>query len=243
MKIHTIKKGETLWQIAQSHKLTLDELMDANPQITNPNQIYIGDKVFIPEKETRPQPPKCPPGCRPIRPQPRAEEATADYTDFELDSDYAAMPVSSKYYSYERPTTPKEETHYTDKYRSKYEMDYVSPEGDRYHCHCHEYDDDDMDNWKPTQSKPYVHTVKKGDTLYKIARTNGFTVDQLLKVNPQLTEDKIIYPGDKVFIPSRDMLAQIPMPLEGAGSKELIDYLEGEDYYLVCPYCGHKMRR
>ena len=229
MKIHTIKKGETLWQIAQSHKLTLDELMDANPQITNPNQIYIGDKVFIPEKDTRPQPPKCPPGCRPVRPQPRAEEAAASYSDFELESDYAAMPVSSNYY--------------TDKYRSKYEMDYVSPEGDRYHCHCHEYDDDEMDNWRPSQSKPYVHTVKKGDTLYKIAKDNGFTVQQLLTVNPQLTEDKIIYPGDKVFIPSRDMLAQIPMPLSGSSNRELMDYLEGDEYYLVCPYCGHKMRR
>ena len=101
MKIHTVKKGETLWQIAKSHNLTLDELMDANPQITNPNQIYIGDKIFIPQKGNRPQPPsQCPPGCRPIAPQPRAEQAAASYTDYEAESDYAAMPVSSNYYTY-----------------------------------------------------------------------------------------------------------------------------------------------
>lgn len=235
MKIHTIKKGETLWQIAQTNQLTLDQLMEANPQITNPNQIYIGDKIFIPEKETRPQPPaQCPPGCRPVRPQPRAEQASASYddyasyADYEAASDYAAMPVSSNNYTYEKPAETTQ-TYYTDKYR--------------YRCRCHEYDKPDMDFWEKPQSKPYVYTIKKGDTLYKIAKENGFTVEQLLKVNPQLTEDKIIYPGDKVFIPSRDIIAQIPMPLTTEEQLDFLDFMETDDYYFVCPHCGYKMKR
>lgn len=242
MKIHTVKKGDTLWQIAKTHNVTLDELMDANPQITNPNQIYIGDKIFIPRRGTRPQPPtQCPSGCVPVRPQPRTETSTAAAAlDYET-SDYAAMPVSSKYYTYQTPSAEKEEHYYTDKYQAKRST--KCPEGYYYHCHCHEYEDNADDNWECSQSKPFVYTVQKGDTLYKIAKANGFTVEQLLAANPHLSEDKVIYPGDKVFIPSRNMMAQIPMPLMAEDDMELSDYYETEKFYFICPHCGYKVRK
>ncbi len=45
---YTVRKGDTLWDIARSHGVSLQSLIAANPQIKNPNLIYPGDKVHIP---------------------------------------------------------------------------------------------------------------------------------------------------------------------------------------------------
>ncbi|QHE51249.1 L,D-transpeptidase family protein [Pontibacillus sp. HMF3514] len=44
---HTIKKGETLSQIAQDYRISLSSLLGAN-QIPNPNLIYPGQVITIP---------------------------------------------------------------------------------------------------------------------------------------------------------------------------------------------------
>lgn len=43
-----------------------------------------------------------------------------------------------------------------------------------------------------------VHTVVKGDTLYKIATANKLTVEKLMALNPKLTS--AINPGDKIYL-------------------------------------------
>lgn len=43
-----MKKGDTLWGIAQRWGVSLQALIAANPGIKNPNLIYPGDKVVIP---------------------------------------------------------------------------------------------------------------------------------------------------------------------------------------------------
>lgn len=46
--VYIVKKGDTLWGIAQRHGVTLRALIAANPQIKNPNLIYPGDRVVLP---------------------------------------------------------------------------------------------------------------------------------------------------------------------------------------------------
>ncbi len=60
MNYHTVKKGESLWQIANMHNISLQALIDANPQIEDPNEITVGAKILIPECEdwTIPEPPQ-----------------------------------------------------------------------------------------------------------------------------------------------------------------------------------------
>lgn len=45
---YTIKKGNNLSTIARRNGITLDALLDANPDITDPNKISIGQKIQIP---------------------------------------------------------------------------------------------------------------------------------------------------------------------------------------------------
>lgn len=47
-KEYIVVKGDTLSRIAARLGLSLKELMDANPHISNKNRINIGDKILLP---------------------------------------------------------------------------------------------------------------------------------------------------------------------------------------------------
>lgn len=46
--VHTVSPGDTLWKISVWYQVGLSEIIAANPQFKNPNLIYPGDKVTIP---------------------------------------------------------------------------------------------------------------------------------------------------------------------------------------------------
>mgnify|MGYP003342864100 CR=1 FL=1 len=46
-KVHIVRKGDTLWAIARDNGMSLEKLISLNPQISNPNRIYAGDKVYL----------------------------------------------------------------------------------------------------------------------------------------------------------------------------------------------------
>ena len=47
MKIHMVKQGDTLYLIAKKYNVPLEELIKANPEIGNPDELAIGTKVKI----------------------------------------------------------------------------------------------------------------------------------------------------------------------------------------------------
>jgi len=48
---YTVSSGDTLWKIALKTETGVQELIDANPQLANPNQINPGQKINVPVKE------------------------------------------------------------------------------------------------------------------------------------------------------------------------------------------------
>lgn len=44
---YMVGKGDTLWAIARRFGLTLEKLIELNPQIKNPNRIYAGERVRV----------------------------------------------------------------------------------------------------------------------------------------------------------------------------------------------------
>ncbi len=46
--VYTVKSGDTLSKIASKYKVTVDQILQANPKITNPNKIKPGDLITIP---------------------------------------------------------------------------------------------------------------------------------------------------------------------------------------------------
>ena len=51
------------------------------------------------------------------------------------------------------------------------------------------------------ESAAAVYIVRKGDTLWGIAKRYGVSLTALIAVNPQIKNPNLIYPGDRVRIP------------------------------------------
>lgn len=49
---HTVAKGDTMWKLAVKYQVGTSEIIDANPQISNPNLIYPGQVLTIPQLDT-----------------------------------------------------------------------------------------------------------------------------------------------------------------------------------------------
>ena len=49
---HTVAKGDTLWKLAVKYEVGTREIINANPQVQNPDLIYPGQVLTIPETDT-----------------------------------------------------------------------------------------------------------------------------------------------------------------------------------------------
>lgn len=65
MNYHIVQPGDSLWSISQAHGCSLQALLAANPQISNPNNITVGARINLPDGCT---PESTPPPARPDRP-------------------------------------------------------------------------------------------------------------------------------------------------------------------------------
>lgn len=45
---YTVQSGDSLWKIAVKYQVGVSELISLNPQLKNPNLIYVGQKIYIP---------------------------------------------------------------------------------------------------------------------------------------------------------------------------------------------------
>lgn len=58
MRIHIVRSGDTLWKLAKRYNVPLQRLIDANPEIQDPNRLEVGMKIRIPTGGVPVRPPK-----------------------------------------------------------------------------------------------------------------------------------------------------------------------------------------
>ncbi|MEH7613137.1 SafA/ExsA family spore coat assembly protein, partial [Gottfriedia acidiceleris] len=56
MRIHIVIKGDTLKSIAQKYNIDYEEIVKLNAQLSNPDMIYPGMKIKVPERGEKPAP-------------------------------------------------------------------------------------------------------------------------------------------------------------------------------------------
>ncbi len=94
---HIVQQGEYLALIARNYGTTVQAILWANPQVTNPNRIYSGQTIFVPFGAQPPAPPP-PPPPPPSTPPPAACRAwhyvTPGQTMFAISRWYGVDPFA-----------------------------------------------------------------------------------------------------------------------------------------------------
>ncbi len=49
---HTVVRGDTMWKLAVKYQVGTSEIISANPQVQNPDLIYPGQVLTIPDGST-----------------------------------------------------------------------------------------------------------------------------------------------------------------------------------------------
>jgi LysM repeat protein len=118
MAILTIQKGQTLSGIAKSNGTTVDALLKANPSIKDPNKIYAGASLSLPDA---PKTPLVSPGASGAPQSPTGTPTTPVTTRVDQMGSSGASPVPTKstLYGAEVPTS----TSMLSQYRSELGLD------------------------------------------------------------------------------------------------------------------------
>ena len=91
--VHTIKKGDTLYQLSRYYNVTINEIMRANANV-NVYNLQVGDQICIPTRRPVPQPgpmpipgPNRPQGPGPVRPPMPGNPSLIQPRNMEVDED------------------------------------------------------------------------------------------------------------------------------------------------------------
>ena len=230
-----VKRGESLWSIAQMQSVGLQELIAVNPQIKDPNFIMVGEKILLPPGASHidvpghPMPPRPNmPGMlpRPNTPGPQhtpcAAAAAAETTEEAAESIAVMGRMPECNDNDDNSNNEHEET---------------TPEHD---CGCQQ---DDLCKRLAALPRPLIYIVRRGDTLSHIAECFEVPLPELLRVNPQVRNPDLIHPGDKIFIPRpRTVIMPPPMhPNHPMHPGRLQPRFHNVDNETTCPHCGRKL--
>ena len=87
------------------------------------------------------------------------------------------------------------------RYRFEFWEDWSGYEGGLTEVDVSETQTNEMAESKQENREATVYIVKKGDTLWGIARRYGVALTALIAANPQIKNPNLIYTGDRVTIP------------------------------------------
>ncbi|MGE5509011.1 MAG: LysM peptidoglycan-binding domain-containing protein [Chitinophagales bacterium] len=180
--IHTVARGETLYLLARRYGTTVAALQGANPQLTNPNVLAIGQQLCIPPMTPPPPGTPTPPAC----PSGVFRTVVAGETLWEISAGYGAtveqfrrvnpqIGTGTTIYPGQRLCVPEE-------FAVPTAPSPVGPE-------------------PPDCRGGTLAIVKAGDTLTGLATRFGVELSAIIRANPQITDPNVLVVGQYVCIP------------------------------------------
>ncbi|MDO4542026.1 MAG: SafA/ExsA family spore coat assembly protein [Bacillota bacterium] len=170
---YIVQPGDTLYEIAKLYHVSLESLIDANPQIQNPDLIYPGQKISVPVGDT---------------------ECTC-YLVKEGDSLYKIARIYGISVGAIMQNNPQIQN---PNYIEAGWVLMIPIQGKL--CNSREDDCWDDSEERASLAEPRFYKVEKGDTLFSIARRFGLTVPQIMAANPCVKEEDMIYAGETLLL-------------------------------------------
>ena len=218
---YTVQPGDTMFSIARRFNVPLDELIAANPQIPNPNLIFPGQIVCVPEFA-------CPPNTFPYTVQPGDSMFSFAHcvcvSVYDLIAANPQIPNPNLIFPGQIVCVPR-----TDGRCPPGTFAYTVQPGDSMFLIAQRFGvslnaliaaNPQITNPNlifpgqivcvPIVSQPpggcppgtFAYTVRPGDTMFNIARRFGVSLDALIRANPQIPNPNQIRPGQIVCVPT-----------------------------------------
>lgn len=190
-QVHEVESGETLFSIAQQYNVSVDELLEWND--IEPTELAIGQEIYV---------------------EPEVDDTGEEYTHT-VEAGETLFSIS-RMYGVETEEIQKwneldTETLYIDQELTVYTTreieeepgDTIVDRGDlatdpeeRAQIDTDELEVPDQD----VQSTLHQHTVRRNDTIYRIAGMYNMTVDQLIELNDQLESPEDLEVGQQLEV-------------------------------------------
>jgi LysM repeat protein len=171
----TVQPGDTLWTIARICEVTLLDMVAANPTLTNPNLLFVGQVLRVPQPGETPSPPGQPDSfIHIVQPGEWLLQIARRY-ELSLSELLAANPLvitPNQIVPGQQLVIPRDPE--------------TLPE---------------LGPGAPEQPDSFIYTVQPGEWLLLIARRYDVSLSELLAANPQLTTPGRIFPGQRLLIP------------------------------------------
>lgn len=179
-RVYVVVAGDTLSEIALRHGVSLAALLAANPQITNPDLIFPGQQINIPEAAVIPDT-----GAQPVIPGTGAGVYVVQPGDT-LSGIAQRYGIGLAGLIAANPQIANPNLIFPGQQVNIPSGGGVIP---------------DTGGIPNTGGQIYV--VRRGDSMSGIAAQFGLPLNNLLAANPQVTNPRLIFPGQQIVIPGR----------------------------------------
>ncbi|MCC6805042.1 MAG: LysM peptidoglycan-binding domain-containing protein [Anaerolineae bacterium] len=198
--IHVVQRGETLSRIAQNYGITVSDLVRLNG-IADPSTIYTGQRLLVPSADATPLP--APSVVHVVQPGETLDSIALLYGMSA--ADLMALNNMSD----------------TSSFYVGALLDVSSP--------APTAQPTDAPATTSTPIPVIVHTVVRGETMYRIASQYGVTVNAIAQAN-HISDPTVIYAGQQLVIPgfeAPEVAFGMPAPVESLDITPLV-FIEGQ---------------
>lgn len=216
----TVRPGDSMWAIAQRVGVSLQSLIEANPQVPNPNLIHAGQELEIPgtrdDFEAAPAE-EAPVAPAPEAPPPEAPAPVAQAGQYVVQPGDSLSAIASQHGVSLHAlvqANPRIQNPNVIHPGQVLNLPGAAPAPEAPEAPAPTPAPEAPSEAAPPES---VYTVRSGDTLSGIAGRAGVSLADLLRANPDIRNPSLIYPGQRIQIPAGGEVPAPGAPIETGG--------------------------